>query len=359
MVQATGFDRTERDARPLPPPLRTPCAVSRLARPVSFGDRGRVVGSERIRGLAMEHGSRRGSVLFILLFSVVLVGGAIASLVSVEQARSGASRTDCERQRAFALAESATDTVAVLLNANAWPAGTVLDWSSDGLDNDGDGLVDEGDESLRATADLWGSDAADNDGDGSVDESDERVARVSATVALGTSQSTMTGWLRLVDASLPETVPAPLTLLDPNADVDFNGNALRVDGADTNLDGTPAGPSTYGIAIDGSPAQVTSQLSAKEKLLVGGLGGAPSVGTWTPGMADYVQTMVDSFAPYADIVFHNYTKAYSGSLGNWKTSDYLITHSKGSFKISGGSVGAGLLLVEGDLEISGGWDYAG
>jgi len=307
----------------------------------------------------MERASRRGSVLFILLFSVVLVGGAIASLVSVEQARSGASRTDCERQRAFALAESATDTVAVLLNANAWPAGTVLDWSSDGIDNDGDALVDEGDESLRATADLWGSDALDNDGDGAVDESDERIARVSATVALGTSESTITSWLRLVDAALPESVPAPLTLLDPNADIDFDGNAFRVVGADTNLDGTLTGTSGYGIAIDGAPTQVKSQLTAKEKLLVTGLGAAPSVGTWTPGMSNYVQSMIDAFRPYADITFNNYGKSYTGTLGDWKTSNYLVTYSHGSLKISGGSTGAGVLLVEGDLEISGGWDYAG
>ncbi|HKB17306.1 MAG TPA: hypothetical protein VKF62_14655, partial [Planctomycetota bacterium] len=124
-------------------------------------------------------------------------------------------------------------------------------------------------------------------------------------------------------------------------------------------DGTLTGKSGYGIAIDGSPALVKSQLTAKEKLLVTGLGAAPSVGTWTPGMSNYVQSMIDAFRPYADITFNNYGKSYTGTLGDWKTSNYLVTYSHGSLKISGGSTGAGVLLVEGDLEISGGWDYAG
>jgi hypothetical protein len=308
----------------------------------------------------MEHRSRRGSVLFILLFSVVLVGGAIASLVSVEQARSSASRTDCERQRAFALAESATDTVAVLLGANAWPAGTTLDWSSDGVDNDGDGLADEGDESLVARADLWWSDGIDNDGDGATDETDEGVARVTSAVGIGTSRATVTGWVRRLSTVIPLEVPGVVNLFDPNARISFKGNSFSIDGRDRLLTGGwGTKPSVYGIATNGSKTSLLSQLSKQQLDNVTGAGGRPSVTTWSPSSPDFVQTVVDAMSTQADVTFRNYGSTYTGSLGDAKAGKYLVTYSKGDLKIGGGSTGAGALCVDGDLEISGKWEFVG
>jgi hypothetical protein len=309
-----------------------------------------------------QRGSDRGSILVFLLASVVLLAGAIMALLTIEGGRASRARTEVERARAFMIAESGVDTAAVLLTAHAWPPGTTLDWSTDGDDNDGDGLVDEGDETLTATAELWGSDEADNDGDGQVDEGDEQIARVSCAAAAGISSANLTGWLRQTDVGLPLAPPAALTILDPAADVRFAGNSFRVSGTDFRLNGTPSGsPPVYGIAIDGSATQVLTQLSGQQRDNVTGTGGWPSVTSWSPPTSGWLQGLVDSMEPLAQIRFTNYSGNYSGTLGNAQSQDYLIVHSQGNLSVSGtgGSVGAGVLCVEGDLEISGSWSYIG
>jgi hypothetical protein len=304
----------------------------------------------------------RGAILVILLASVALLAGAVVSLLTIEHARAQRARTEIERSRAFTIAESGIDTAAVLLTVNAWPAGTTLDWSADIEDNDGDGLVDEADETLVASAELWGSDLADNDGDGAIDEDDERIARVECAASIGTSDARLTGWLRKLDVGLPLTVPAALSILDPNADVNFAGNAFRVNGNDTNLNGT-AGPSApvYGIAINGPTSLVSTQLSSQQRDNVTGIGGWPSLTTWAPGTPGWLQGIVDLMEPLAHNRFVNYSGNFSGSLGNAATGSYLITHSLGNLSVggSGGSGGAGVLCVEGDLNISGSFSYTG
>ncbi|MGH7152137.1 MAG: hypothetical protein ACREIU_15635 [Planctomycetota bacterium] len=304
----------------------------------------------------------RGAILVILLASVALLAGAIVGLLSIENARAQRVRTEVERTRAFSIAESGIDTAAVLLTASAWPPGTTLDWSSDVEDNDGDGLVDEGDETLLASADLWGSDLADNDGDGEFDEDDERVAQVACEASIGTSKARLTGWLQKLDFGLPLTVPAALTILDPNADVNFAGNAFRVNGNDTNLNGTP-GPSSpvYGIAIDGATSLVGTQLSGQQRDNVTGVGGFPSLTSWTPETPGWLQGLVDQMEPLAHNRFVNYSGTFSGSLGNAAAGSYLITHSLGNLSVggTGGSSGAGVLCVEGDLNISGSFSFVG
>ncbi len=304
----------------------------------------------------------RGAILVILLASVALLAGAVVGLLTIEHARAQRARTEVERSRAFTIAESGIDTAAVLLSASSWPAGTTLDWSADIEDNDGDGLVDEADETLVASAELWGSDLADNDGAGAIDEDDERIARVECAASIGTSDARLTGWLRKLDVGLPINVPAALTILDPNADVNFSGNAFRVNGNDTNLNGTP-GPSApvYGIAIDGATTLVSTQLSGQQNDNVTGVGGFPSLTSWTPGTPGWLQGMVDLMEPLAHNRFVNYSGTFSGSLGNAAAGSYLITHSLGNLNVggTGGSSGAGVLCVEGDLNISGSFAFVG
>src|SRR5262245_17447516 len=305
--------------------------------------------------------AERGSILIFLVASVTLLAGAILGLITVEQGRASRARTEIERSKAFTLAEGGIHQVATLLHANAWPAGTTLDWSSDGVDNDADGLVDEGDESLVATAQLWGSDGVDNDGDGLVDETDEGVARVTSTVGIGISSVTLTGWVEHVESPLPFNVPAVLTALDPNADLTFKGNSFDINGNDTLLGGKkgPAGSPVLGIAINGTLAQVLKQLSKQQLNNVVGLGGLPSVGVWNPPASGWIEDLIQAMAPIAGLTFTNYSPSYKGNLGDWTTGNYLITYSKGNLKMAGGTKGAGVLMVDGDLELSGNFEYVG
>ena len=304
--------------------------------------------------------AERGSILIFLVASVTLLAGAIVGLLTIEMARAGRARTEVERTMAFTIAESGIDHARVLLGANRLPPSGHIDWSDDGEDNDGDGLDDEGDESLEATVELWWEDLADNDGDGLIDESDENVARVSSSAKIGTSTETVTGWLERLDSFLPISVPAVLTLLDPNSSIGFAGNSFQINGTDHPLNNqTTPTPSVLGIAIDGTPSQVVTQLSGQQKDNVTGTGGYPSVAAWAPPSPTWFDELFEKMRPLANVVFTNYTQQYSGKLGNWRSGNYLITYSQGSLKVGGGATGAGVLLVDGDLEISGNFEYVG
>jgi hypothetical protein len=151
--------------------------------------------------------AERGSILLLLVSSVTFPAGAVFGLTMAQQGQAGPTRSEVERTRAVALAEGGLHEVAVRIRANAWPAGTNLDWSADDLDNDGDGLVDEEDESLTASAVLWGTDGVDNDGDGDVDETDEGIARVTSTAGVGASRVTLTRWVEPLGSHGPTGSP--------------------------------------------------------------------------------------------------------------------------------------------------------
>jgi hypothetical protein len=307
-----------------------------------------------------QNRAEQGSILIFLVASVTLLAGAIMSLLTIENGRAMRARTEVERIKAFTIAESGIDHAKVLLGANRLPPSGRIDWSDDGEDNDGDGLADEGDESMVAAVETWWSDLADNDGDGEVDESDENVARVSTTATIGVSTETVTGWLLRLDSYLPISVPAVLTLLDPNSAINFAGNSFQINGTDHPLDNrTAPAPSVLGIATSATPSQVIRQLSGQQLDNVTGTGGYPSVAAWTPPSPTWFDDLFQAMRPLANVVFTNYTQQYSGKLGNWRAGNYLISYSQGSLKVGGGATGAGVLLVDGDLTVSGNFEYVG
>ncbi|MCI0587981.1 MAG: hypothetical protein L0323_14205 [Planctomycetes bacterium] len=307
-----------------------------------------------------QNRAEQGSILIFLVASVTLLAGAIVGLLTIEMARAGRARTEVERTMAFTIAESGIDHARVLLGADRLPPSGRIDWSDDGDDNDGDGLVEEGDESMTATVERWWSDLEDNDGDGEIDESDENVARVFASARVGTSTETVTGWLERLDSFLPVSVPAVLTLLDPNSDISFAGNSFQINGKDHPLNNqTQPGPSVLGIATSGTPSQLIAQLSGQQLDNVTGSGGYPSVAAWAPPSSTWFDDLFTAMRPLANLVFTNYTQQYSGKLGNWRAGNYVITYSQGSLQVGGGATGAGVLLVDGDLTISGNFEYVG
>src|SRR5262249_43078921 len=149
--------------------------------------------------------------------------------------------------------------------------------------------------------------------------------------------------------SLP-TPQAAVYLNDPLANTTFQGNAFNVDGKDWNLNGTGGpSPSIYGIAINGSKNQILSHLSAQQLDNVNGKGGWPSVTSYAPPNASYIDSVISTLSSRASIVFNSYSGTYTGNLGTYSTGNYVITKSNGNLKIGGGSQGAGILLVQGNL----------
>jgi len=147
----------------------------------------------------------------------------------------------------------------------------------------------------------------------------------------------------------------------------LSGSNLTIDGRDTNPDGT-AGPNpvTYGVTTPiGSPAganktALDSQLSSWGKSILG-------IGGGTKGKAS-LSEVVD---PKFETIFNNY-KSVSGVvnmapgaytknqvvIGDYTKNLNQITYIKGDVQFSD-MIGAGVLLVEGNLKISGQAMFAG
>src|SRR5262245_60297985 len=250
-------------------------------------------------------GVERGSVIAFLLLTIVIVAGGVAGLLTVERVRQGRILESARAKRSLQLAESTLDQAAVLVNAGTLGGNGSIDWSNDGIDNDGDGTVDEADEQVSATLLSWASDGIDNDGDGKIDGADstgtgsEAIIRVRSSAAIGGVTRALTGWLQKSALTLPDP-NATVYLDDPNADVTFQGNAFRVDGNDRNLNGTP-GPASplYGMSINGNPSTVITQLSATQLDNVTGQGGWPSVTSFSPPGPNMIDDIISALSPRA------------------------------------------------------------
>jgi hypothetical protein len=149
----------------------------------------------------------------------------------------------------------------------------------------------------------------------------------------------------------------------PGTVLDLHGNSFSISGFDTNPDGTKgSAPTVYGIAtLTGNPAgtnasALKTQVMTMDFHQVVGLGSKPpSIGE-TSGV-DFNQiysavmrttrTTIDP-ATYTD-----------PSWGDWKTDNYKITYCPGDLHLSGIGQGAGVLVVDGSLTMSGTFTYVG
>jgi hypothetical protein len=145
---------------------------------------------------------------------------------------------------------------------------------------------------------------------------------------------------------------------DALANFNFNGTAFLIKGNDTNLDGTKGPkPAIPGIGTPGNPNGIISQLSAKQKPDVVGLGGSPSVQTV---VADDLTADMSAISPLATL---NWTGSdvhlSNGIIGDLPHLKAQIAHAKGNLFLSGNTKGCGILVVDGNLEVTGNFDFVG
>src|SRR5262245_42276672 len=168
-------------------------------------------------------GGERGSVMAFLLLTIVIVAGGVAGLLTVERVRQGRVLEQARAKRSLQLAEATLDEAAVLVNAGTLAENGSIDWSNDGIDNDGDGTVDEAGGQVSAALVSWASGGIDSDGDGKTDAADatspgsEEIIRVRTSAAIGGVTRALTGWLQRGVLTLPDP-NATVYLDDPNAD---------------------------------------------------------------------------------------------------------------------------------------------
>ncbi len=139
------------------------------------------------------------------------------------------------------------------------------------------------------------------------------------------------------------------------------GGSMEINGNDHDIDGNlTGGGSVPGIAVDGGPQQ-TSVLDMIAKNAIDqvlGSGGTPSVGVVanTINWSEYAQMLADN----PDIVIDSQDKIKTTNV--WGTvAQPKVTFINGDIHInnSQASSGCGILVVNGSLEINGGFDYKG
>lgn len=303
-----------------------------------------------------------GNVFVLIILMLVPLAALAGSAISLGSRES--NEHNAQRGRALALinAESGLDLALAQVIADPDDFAEIQV-----AETEGDGV--------RAFVEFeeLGDDDIDNDGDGAVDETDEsKMVRITSTGCVNVddvdgegnpvAQGGVEPYVKRVRAigtkagDLP-SFPFAVYLGDPLAEIDMNGNAFFIDGNDYTAS-LAAGPGSTvpGIATTGTTNHIKSQLSNQQFDNVKGEGTDPSIKTVT---SINLQDIIDSYKNSADIKFVNATSPYTGELGDYDTGDLKITHVMGNLKISGGSTGAGLLLVEGNLEITGGWEYRG
>jgi hypothetical protein len=221
----------------------------------------------------------------------------------------------------------------------------VTDWASDGIDNDGNGKVD---------------DALEDDyvaifSEGRVNVAFDAKGNEVATAAQS-RRATANVITKKVHLSLP--VEAAFYVDDPLATVAFSGSSFSISGDDVNLDGKKGPkPSLPGIGVPGDPAYLASELTKSQKSKVTGLGGTPSVKNVAD--IDLVYEM-QHLGRLATLIWSDPNEKISNAkIGDFSKLVPVIAHAKGDLKLSGGSTGCGVLVVDGNLELSGSFDFVG
>jgi hypothetical protein len=183
------------------------------------------------------------------------------------------------------------------------------------------------------------------------------VKRVVSTVRNNDATVTLSSYVKSTPATVPQIAAV---YVDPDVTLDLKGNKFTINGTDHKMDGTPlAGGEVPGLATSiGSPpgtneAFLLAQVSSKWYDQILGLGGTPSVDE--VGSFD-VYNLFEAFKANASntLAPGTYTSPTMGT-----TSNMMVTHVTGDLHLSGIGKGAGVLLVEGSVTITGQFEFKG
>jgi len=212
----------------------------------------------------------------------------------------------------------------------------VTDWTSDGVDNDNNGKVD----------DLAETDYVSITSEGRVNVAYDRQGRELSTAAL--SQTKDAGSV-VKKTKLDIAVNSAFYCDDPLATFTVNGNAFKISGEDTNIDGTPGpNPDVAGIGTTGDPALIEMQLSAEQQDNIVGMGLPPSIATVaTEDIMEYAKAL----GSLATLTWSDAdAKEPSAKIGDREKLIAQIAHAKGNLDF------VGLIFVTGSVTFRGGGD---
>ena len=208
--------------------------------------------------------------------------------------------------------------------------------------------VSTGPSSFGATLFVWVTDTA-----------TPNVSRVVATASNNDATATVDTYTRKNIISIPKV---GAVFVDPSVALDLKGNSFTIDGRDYNTNGTLSGGAPVpGIATAvGSPAgtnkvALLAQVPVKVYDQVIGAGLNPSLGE---NSSFDLSSIFSTFKAAATQSLAAGTYS-SPSLGDSAADDYRITYVNGDVQFGGNGIGAGILVVDGSVTITGQFDFDG
>ena len=153
-------------------------------------------------------------------------------------------------------------------------------------------------------------------------------------------------------------VLAALYVSSDNLSLQLNGN-LEIDGNDHNINGSPGpNPPLPGIAVDdkSDSAYIINYLKPKIAKDIKGYGGIPSVYTTNSPVSDWRET-TENIIFAADITLSSGTYGSGTILGT--PTNPKITYVTGDVHLSADAIGDGIMVVNGNLTMSGNFTYRG
>jgi len=277
--------------------------------------------------------------VLVVLVPLLLVIGATITLFTT---RNSKLLNDIQQQKALLAASAGVE-----LAAQSAQAGTLI--SGAAVANDlGKGL------GCTYVATYLGNDTQDNDSDGLTDEADERAFEVVSSGTNGRVHRRVSAIL-VENGLMPPFSAAILTLGLPT--IRTSGSS-RISGLDTMISGVPAPVpgNVQGIATEppNTGAQLKANYTGGGSSVVNGLTPTPSIGAIAapynlPGLAAVVRNRATQVLTPGVTV---------KNLGSALLNDWRLSYCPGNLTIQG-TTGAGVLLVTGNLKITGGLRFDG
>jgi hypothetical protein len=225
-------------------------------------------------------------------------------------------------------------------------------------DGEGDGIPTPGEPGL-APAPIGPAARGDGLLVWSADTAWPGVKRIVSTAFHQDLRATVEAYARLTTPAAPDIGPV---YIGRGGILDLNGNAFVIDGQDRNPDRTlgPSYPMPGITTLVGTPpgsgkSSLIDQVPLKLIDQVRGAGTSPSIAE---------KLGVDADALFAQFKGSKKTVIASGTYsnvtwGDFSANRFQVTYAKGDVHLSGSGKGAGVLLVDGALSISGRFDFVG
>jgi hypothetical protein len=264
--------------------------------------------------------------------------------------RNNRLQMDYEEERALQAAESGVDVAIYEARRGTLVAGPFAVFNFHGTLPSGD--------KYDVVATYLGADGIDNDGDHLIDEPDEDVFRVDSIGTAGGHRRRVATYLGFT--SFLTAPDSAAILINQNPDLRISGTS-RVDGRNYTVNGTLVGGGDQlgmTIAAPGTPANLLATLDPSEQSKILGSTPSPSLGT----TAQYTQQQVDDEVTLArnsaQIVLTGNVIAGNRTYGTVAGPQYVV-YREGDVRIAGNVSGAGLLVVHGNLTVSGTMSWYG